>query len=257
MLTPVNPTIGLPGRRMSRKPQQKPIEAAESGARKRGDGARHVYETIRDEILELTLKPGEPLDETALSGRFSMSRSPVREALVRLSAAGLVKTLSNRSTIVAPLELAQVPRYIEALDFMQRVVTRLAAQNRTEADLPVMEEAAHLYDRRCTEGDPLAMSLANKAFHLAVAQAGRNPYLTECYSKLLDEGRRVLHLHFSRSRDSDDPLTLSPEHFKMIEAIRSGDEAEADRLAHAHTRVFHQRLQEIMRVSFIEDLVVQ
>lgn len=66
-----------------------------------GAAAREIYHVLRDEILTLVLEPGLPLDETSLSKRFSVSRSPVREALNRLLAERLVETLPNRSTIVA------------------------------------------------------------------------------------------------------------------------------------------------------------
>lgn len=225
----------------------------QAAALKRGGGALHVYETIRNDILELSLAPCDALDETTLAERFRLSRSPIREALVRLSAEGLVKTLSNRSAIVAPLDIREIPRYIEALDFLQRVVTRLAAKNRLTGDLPAMLSAAEVYDQSCKDGIPLAMSRANKDFHMAIASAGRNSYLAEAYGRLLDEGRRLLHLHYARRSDTDDPFPLSPEHYQMIEAIREKDEAKADSLAHAHTRVFHQRLQDFAPVEFIED----
>ena len=64
--------------------------------RKRGSGAQFVYSILRDEILDLTLLPGSPIDEIRLSERLSMSRTPIREALVRLASEGLVTTLPNR-----------------------------------------------------------------------------------------------------------------------------------------------------------------
>lgn len=64
-----------------------------------------------------------------------MSRSPIREALNRLLAERLVETLPNRSTIVAPVDLRSFTPFIQALDVQQRLATRLAAQNRTEADV--------------------------------------------------------------------------------------------------------------------------
>ena len=79
--------------------------------------------------------PGQPLDETGLAERFGLSRSPVREALIRLSLEELVVTLPNRSTIVAPIEIATFPAYVDALDIAQRMNCRLAAEQRTEADL--------------------------------------------------------------------------------------------------------------------------
>lgn len=195
-----------------------------------------------------------PPDETSLAKRFKLSRSPVREALVRLSADGLVRTLSNRSTIVAPLDPAMLPRFFEALDYKQRVVTRLAALHRVEEQLAAMEDTAQAYHALCGKGEPLRRSEANKEFHMAVARACRNPYLADAYARLLDEGRRILHLHYAHIRNTKDPYSLSLEHFDMIEAIRRQDEGEADRLASEDKRIFRERLMEFMRVTFIEDL---
>ncbi len=84
--------------------------------RVKGTGVKFAYETLRDEILSLDLEPGAVLDETSLAERFGMSRSPVREALIRLAGDDLVVTLSNRSTVVAPIDLQSFPKYVEALD---------------------------------------------------------------------------------------------------------------------------------------------
>ena len=94
--------------------------------RKRGSGVKFVYDLLRDEILDLVLAPGSPIDEVQLAERFSMSRTPIREALVRLSAEGLVTTLPNRSTIVSSIDFVKLPIYFEALTLMYRVTTRRA-----------------------------------------------------------------------------------------------------------------------------------
>ena len=60
-------------------------QETQDGRRVRGTGMRFAYETLRDEILTLALVPGQLLDETTLAERFGMSRSPVREALIRLA----------------------------------------------------------------------------------------------------------------------------------------------------------------------------
>lgn len=221
---------------------------------KRGGGARYVYNVLKDEILELKLAPGSALDETSLSQRFSMSRSPVREALVRLSANGLVKMLENRSTIVAPIDIETLPRYVEALDYNQRLVTRLAARHRSEDDIPKLTAAAKAYDESCKKGQPLDMSQANKDFHMLIAQASQNPYFADSYERLLDEGRRILHLHYTKHQDAKNPYPLSPEHYDMIEAIREQDEETADKLAHQHTRLFHQRIMDFFKVNYVEEV---
>ena len=128
------------------------------GKRTKEPGWRSVYDALRTEILALTLQPGQLLDETTLAERFNMSRSPVREALIRLAAEELVVTLPNRSTIVAPIELATFPKYVDALDIAQRMNTRLAAELRTDADLEAMASRQRAFEAAVKSGDHLAMS---------------------------------------------------------------------------------------------------
>jgi DNA-binding GntR family transcriptional regulator len=138
----------------------------------KGRGAKHVYDELKREILTLEIEPGTPLDETTLSNRFAMSRSPVREALVRLSADGLVVMLSNRSTLVAPIDLAGFPQYVEALDFLQRINTRLAARHRREADRLLGHRAPGRIGQHCHEGHEGAedCELGNGAHQRAAQQ---------------------------------------------------------------------------------------
>src|SRR5581483_2221330 len=99
--------------------------------RTRGTGASYVYDSLKALILDLELKPGTLLDETLVSRQFSVSRSPVREALIRLSAEGLVQTLRNRTSIVAPFDVGMLPAYFDAMQLLYRVSARLAAANAT------------------------------------------------------------------------------------------------------------------------------
>lgn len=219
----------------------------------KGGGAKFVYEELRKEILSLELAPGQPLDETTLAERFAMSRSPIREALVRLSADGLVEMLSNRSTLVAPIDLANFPRYVEALDFLQRINTRLAAKFRTGLDIENMTKQATAFGEAGQAENYLQMSATNRDFHMAVASAGKNAYLARAYGQLLDEGRRILHMHFDFIQSSPNDHLLTSEHFTIIEAIQNQDVELADKLAHDHTRQFHDRFMHFMHANYIDD----
>jgi DNA-binding GntR family transcriptional regulator len=121
-------------------------------------GWKSVYQVLQKEIISLTLAPGELLDETSLSRRFGFSRSPVREALIRLAGEGLVVTLPNRTTIVAPVDIARFPKYVDALDLAQRVNTRLAAALRSDSDLKSIEASQKEFVAAVQSGDHLAMS---------------------------------------------------------------------------------------------------
>jgi DNA-binding GntR family transcriptional regulator len=222
--------------------------------RSRGTSWKSVYDTLRTEILCLTLAPGDLLDETTLAERFDLSRSPVREALIRLAGDGLVVTLPNRSTIVAPIEIASFPKYVEALDVTQRMNTRLAAQLRTEADLKRIAQRQRAFVAAIKSGTHLAMSETNKDFHMAIAEAGRNPYLCGFYERLLDQGRRMLHLHFAFLERTNDGTLLTDEHDDMIAAIRDKDVERADALAHAHTRQFRDNFIAFMKENYATDL---
>jgi DNA-binding GntR family transcriptional regulator len=138
-----------------------------------------------------------------MADRFLMSRSPLREALIRLAGDDLVVTLSNCSTVVAPIYVQSFPKYVEALDVAQRMNTRLAAELRSEADLKVIARRQKEFVAAVHKGEHLAMSETNKVFHMAIATAGRNPNLAAFYERLLNQGRRMLHLHspiWSRAR---------------------------------------------------------
>lgn len=215
----------------------------------RGGRSVIVHDALRREILSLDIPPGSALDETQLSHRFGMSRSPIREALNRLAAEGLVVMLPNRATVAAPLELAEFPRYVEALILSQRVCTRLAAERRNDADLEEMRAAAAAFDEVTRSRDHQEMSAANKAFHMSVARAARNRYLSDQYAVLLDEGRRLLHMQFQFLERAEDQNPYAKDHHLMIDAIAARDADRADRLALKHAEGFQRRLLDFLAVA--------
>jgi DNA-binding GntR family transcriptional regulator len=216
-----------------------------SDAGGRGFGVQTVYDQLRRDIIDLRLAPGEPLDETRLSQRFGMSRTPVREALVRLAADGLVATLPNRNTIVAPIDFAALPVYFDALTLMYRATTRLAARHRTEADLAEIRALAAAFSTAVAAADAFAMIAVNRDFHVAIARAGRNRYFSELFARLLDEGRRLLRLYYSSFGDRL-PRAFAEEHDAIIAAIVDRDADRADRLGAAHAAQIVAQLQSFL-----------
>lgn len=206
----------------------------------RGYGSLAIYKALRTEILSLDLAPGQLIDEAGLALRFGVSRSPVREALVRLEGDGLVKSLPNKGTVVAPLNFDEFPVYIDALDLLQRAVTRLAAQLRSEAELDLIEAADARFQDRVLAGDALGMIEENREFHMEIARAGKNRLLAEAYGRILDEGRRPLRLYF-RSYGDTLPAELRKVHGRMIAAIRAKDTDAAEQIAREHAEEVHQR----------------
>ncbi len=222
--------------------------------RRRGTGARFVYDTLRDEILNLVLQPGEPIDEIGLAERLSMSRTPIREALVRLAGDGLVTLLPNRSTVVSQIDFPNLHHFFDALTLMYRVTTRMAAQFHDEADLREIRARQSVFAEAVLAGDTAGMIQLNRDFHVAIAEAGRNPYYLQLFSRLLDEGRRILRLYYYPTFEPRLPHPYIQEHEAIIAAVATRDVETCDRLAKDHADKIVRQIQEMMARDLRQDI---
>ncbi|MBL4930006.1 GntR family transcriptional regulator [Fuscibacter oryzae] len=222
--------------------------------RKRGSGVRLAHEVLRDEILDLTLRPGSPVDEVTLAERFAMSRTPIREALVKLEGEGLVTTLPNRTTVVAQIDFPNLNAFFDALTLMYRVTTRLSAQFHSDADMARILACQAVYADSVADGDELAMIARNRDFHVAIAESGRNPYYTQLFARLLDEGRRILRLYYYPNFEPQAPHPFVLEHEAIIAAIAARDIALCDRLAKAHADQIVSQIQAMIARDQRQDI---
>ncbi|MFC7066671.1 GntR family transcriptional regulator [Brucella rhizosphaerae] len=220
-------------------------EAILTNERKRGSGVKMVYDLLRDEILDLVLPPGSSIDEVQLAERFKMSRTPIREALVRLAGEGLIDTLPNRSTMVSNIDFLNMHTYFDALTLMYRVTTQLAAKNHRPEDLEIIGTHQKEFAAAVEAQDALGMIATNAALHLAIAEAGRNPYFITLFKRLLDEGRRILRLYYQSYNDRL-PKRFVEEHDEMIAAIAARDVKLAEQLAHEHAEQIVRQVQKLV-----------
>jgi len=192
-----------------------------------------VYAAIKRDILNLALAPGEPLDELRLSARFGMSRTPIREALVKLTAEGLATTLPNRNTIVSAIDFANLPHYLDTLTLMYRVTTRMAAERREPHHLDMLRRHQKAFCAAAEKSDAIEMIETNRDFHLGIALCGGNKYYIDLFGRLLNEGMRLLRLYYKTYEDHL-PKEFVGEHEAMILAIETGDARLAERLGAQH-----------------------
>lgn len=221
----------------------------------RGSRVRNVYETLKKEILEMTLAPGEQLDETRLAARFSLSRTPVREAMVRLASERLVTTLPNRNSIVSTLDFSSASSYLDALTLMYRVTCRLAAARRSGDDIDEMRMSQTRYARAVTEFDAPRMSETNRQFHIAISRAAQNDYFTEFMTRLLYDGQRILTVYFMSLSDQPSRPYVD-EHDAIIRAIEARDAEEADRLGATHAKGIVTELSEFLGSGVGQDIAL-
>jgi len=229
----------------------------DSAAKKgRGYSAYNIYVQIRDEILVLELEPGQLVDESSLAKRFETSRSPVREALIRLVADNLLLTLPNKGTIVAPLRVEEFPQYLDALDLAQRATIRLATEFRSTDDLKAIRAHQDQFVDSLKKGDVLRMIETNRNFHAQIGAASRNRFLASAYERLLDDGRRFLRLYFKSFGDVM-PMSMADGHEQMIDAITKQDVKLAEQLAHEHIKEVQSRFLQYLGTRRMADFPIE
>lgn len=219
--------------------------------RPKGQATQTVYNVLRGEILTLALKPGQYLEEVALEKRFGVSRTPIREALIRLQTDRLVRFSPNRGHYVETVSFEDVPRIFEALDLQQTGVLQLAALRWKDHHLDELARINDAYRLAGERNDHMAMAELNHEFHLMIAEAAGNSFLSEFYETMLNFSIRLSYLMFqSASRNREDfegyYMQVYREHGEMIELIRNGDAARLQEISQQHIRLFSDRV-----VSFL------
>jgi DNA-binding GntR family transcriptional regulator len=215
--------------------------------RPKGTGTQRVYTQIRDDIIALRLPPGTDVEEATLEKRFGVSRTPVREALIRLASEGLIVLLPNRGARVTQIDISDLPQIFEALELSQRVTLRWAAMRRTSEQVNTMRVLNDRFLEAARKGDSDLMGEINKDFHSVIGRASGNRFIESLYSSLLQVSLRLARTAFAYApRAGEDYeeyyMEVVRQHHGMIGAIEMKDVAEADRLARIHTDLFRDRI---------------
>ena len=192
--------------------------------------ADRAYLSLRERILAGDLPPDARLHQEDLSRELGVSRTPVREALGRLAAEGLVELLPNRGARVAEVGLADMEAAYQARLIVEPPAAALAAQNATGEDVAAMREAIAAH--RAHVGEVTAAFTANRAFHLALIAASGNLHLTR-FAESLWAGRVGMRVYELQS-DSAFIAVDADQHEAIADAVEAGDAALAERLVRQH-----------------------
>ena len=219
--------------------------AGKAGAdQTRQSSGQIVYSLLREKILSMEMAPNAELDEVRISNEMGFSRTPIREALIRLASDGLVVLAQNRSARVAPLDLDQLPQILEALELYERATTRWAALRRLPTHIELLEQRNAEFEQASAGGNPRLIVEANWMFHDAINQACGNKFLAADCSKMLRSVMRLSILAFNpadaRKATYGDVVD---QHRKMIAAIENRDADAAEKLVFRHSDEFRDRIK--------------
>jgi DNA-binding GntR family transcriptional regulator len=199
----------------------------------------HVLDAVRTSILTGRLPAGETLRQEDLAERLGVSRMPVREAIKRLDAEGLVEVLPSRRVRVAGLSRAEIEDIYDMRAALEPLAVRLAVPRLTKAQL---RDAAHALEAADDEDDAETFGVRNAAFHLALMNPCERPRLLNEIASLLDLSDRYQR---AALRDDAHNALVRAEHAALLQAARDGDADEAARLTEAHVRGAGARLLEL------------
>jgi DNA-binding GntR family transcriptional regulator len=208
-----------------------------------GTTAEAVYRALRHGIVHGDLAPGERLRSDALATELRVSRTPVREALRKLEAEGLVAHAGSRLVVRAITEqdLTELFYVREALEGM---AARLAAENATPAEIAAIRELLEDMDTVRRSGDIGVFRRLAGEFHRLVCRAAHNDRLLQSLQSLLDHVRQF---QSSTLYGEGRPAEALREHRKLLAAIEARDGESAERLAREHRRRTLELRKEMLR----------
>ena len=215
--------------------------------RPKGSGSQHVYDAFREQILTLRLKPGAIIDELAVVNVFGVSRTPVREALIRLEFDGLVQIVPNRGARVAALDFENVGRLFEALDLYARAICVLAAKRRDPEAISAARTASDDFTRAADRKNFREMGEANWRFHFELGRASGNSYIADAQTRIMNETMRLAYLvHLELVKRTEDYhgyfAQITDEHEEILKHVENGNAQKAESLAGQHVKLFRDNI---------------
>lgn len=194
-----------------------------------------IRDLIEQEIVMGHFAPGQRLDEVSLAAQFGVSRTPVRESLRQLAATELVQIKPHRGAFVKVVPLHEMLSMFEVMSELEGMCARLAARRRTDSQLAEIDAAREACEATLVgDADPDDYYYANERFHVLIYEASGNPFLARTAKSLQTRLKPFRRLQL---RVPGRLATSSAEHAAVVDAIREGDAAKAERLAEAHVTV--------------------
>jgi DNA-binding GntR family transcriptional regulator len=191
-----------------------------------------AYVQIRRRILDNLWPPGHRALEQEVALALGMSRTPVREALMRLQAEGLVEVIPRhgmRVLPVSPNDMREIYQILTALECMAAEL--LASRKPSDKDLKPLVDATKAMDKALKAEDLDAWAAADERFHAHLVELAGNRQLQATVLNYWDRAHRA-RMFTLRLRPK--PVNSTQEHMQMVERLRAGDAEGAVRVTRAH-----------------------
>ena len=218
----------------SKRSSKRRVAAAEPGATSspRESRVETAYAAVRQRILDNLYPPGHQALESELAAELGISRTPVREALIRLANEGLVEVVPRHGMRVLPVSATDMAEIYIVLTALESAAADLLARRRpSDAELKPLVEATHAMTRALKADDLDAWADADERFHQRLVELAGNRTLIDAVQRL---GDRVHRARMFTLRLRPKPVNSTREHMAMLDRIRAGDPQGAIDVNRAH-----------------------
>src|ERR1700722_17835069 len=206
----------------------------------------HVYAVLKQRILSCVLPPNQRLIEKNLCLELGISRTPLREALNRLSHEELVSFQPHAVYRVAPITLDGFRNLIELRSMIEPPAAAMAAERATPEDIRQLRAHATLHHDPDDDRHYVEYCRANARFHLDVVRAARNSMLENIVMSALDMYQRPTYMRIGRQLDPGNP---SAKHHGIVDAIERHDAAAAHAAMYQHVHGGGDRIMEALKAA--------
>ncbi len=218
--------------------------SAEPGPDRRGlQRGEAVFRTLRQAIQDGVYRAGDRLREEEVAQRLAVSRTPVREALGRLAAKGMVVPAGGRGLVVRSLDTTELLELYSMREILEGAAARLAAQHASAVEIEDLRDLGARFEGATNAAE---MARLNRCFHEGIVRAARNRFLDTSLGELQDG---LVLLGPTTFGVEGRPAPAAEEHRAIVAAIAAADPDEAERVARAHIREALRARMRLMRMA--------
>jgi DNA-binding GntR family transcriptional regulator len=205
--------------------------------------SEQAYRHIKKQIVSLALGPGVVINESALQEALGFGRTPIREALQRLSLEKLVNIIPRRGMLVADIGITDLPKLFEMRVVLESLAARVAARRgrphhwqQMSAVLEQLPDSGHSNYNE-------ALVMVDQSCHEIIYEAADNPFLADTLATHYALSLRLWYFFLDEIGDMRGAIL---EHQQILEALRERDGEEAARLMAQHIQAFQEEIQAVM-----------
>jgi len=205
--------------------------------------SERAYLLIREQIISLKLKPGAIIEESKLMAELGIGRTPIREALKRLTLENLVRIVPRHGMFVGDINITDLAHISEARTVLEGYAARVAAARATERQRAKLRELLEELRELKTSESHVRLIRIDQGIHLQMYQATHNHFLARTLEQYFDLALRIWFLALPRVTRLQEAVQ---EHQELLRALLKRDGERAEYVIRQHIAGFHEEIKKIL-----------